>query len=247
MASTSSCPGERALQVGQRLGLVAEGHAQDHDLGVLWTASVFSAPVNEPSGTCSARARRPPRARPRRASRSRPARPASPSRSARPNPSAPVPPTMQTGFSRHGAGVYGVRSGRWGGSSVRIGSEGLVLASLAGDADVGGRGAQRSPPGRPGSPAAIGVASRCSAGAGSVWQVELDARRISPGALEPRDRSLCLLIERSSRDGASRGVSSPRRRQARDTPPALRLLADARGRAAGPRRCDRRDGRRRTS
>ena len=100
VASISSWPGaQRVLEVGERLGLVAEGHAQDHDVRPPRTASALSWPENEPAGRRCTRARS--AASPRaagvaRADRDRHARARRGAR-ARPKPSAPEAPMIATG------------------------------------------------------------------------------------------------------------------------------------------------------
>ena len=98
VASTRSWPlAQRALEVGQRLGLVAEGHAEHDDLGP-------ARPPRRSRGPRSARRAGRARARsaastarPRRASRATTGTPARPQRSVRPKPSAPVAPMIAMG------------------------------------------------------------------------------------------------------------------------------------------------------
>ena len=98
VASISSWPGaQRLLEVGQRLGLAAEGHAED-TIGAAAAASAFSRPLNAPSGTARARARG--RLLGARSASREPittGTPARASRRARPKPSAPEAPMIATG------------------------------------------------------------------------------------------------------------------------------------------------------
>ena len=98
VASISSWPGrERVSQVRERLGLVAEGHAQDHDRGGSRRVVVVVRRERRRPGLARGHARRFRRRGRTRASRSRSAPPTRASRIARPKPSAPDAPITATG------------------------------------------------------------------------------------------------------------------------------------------------------